>query len=65
MTGTHIVTEDRRKTRVTVGESSIDEEIEEARGNVSKFTTALITDIDKRINVDSKVGLMRKGKMSK
>ena len=59
-TGTLIVTEERRKTRVTVGENSISEDIEKARENVSKFTTALISDIDERINVDSKVGLMRK-----
>ena len=50
-TGTLIVTEERRGTRVTIDENSISKEF--------LFCTALISDIDDRVNVDVKVGLMR------
>ena len=58
-TGTLIVTEEQRRTRVTIDENSISEEMEKARQNVSPFCTALISDIDDRVNVDVKVGIMR------
>ena len=58
-TGTLIVTEERRRTRVTIDENSISEEMEKARQNVCPFCTALISDIDDRVNVDVKVGIMR------
>ena len=58
-TGTLIVTEERRRTRVTIDENSISEEMKKARQNVSSFCTALISDLDDRVNVDVKVGLMR------
>ena len=44
---------------MTTDENSISEEMEKARQNVSSFCTALISDIDDRVNVDGKVCLMR------
>ena len=57
-TGTLIVTEERRRTRVTIDENFISEEMEKARQNVSLFCTALISDIDDHVNV-VKVGVTR------
>ena len=59
--GTLIVTEERRRTRVTNADSSgLEGTLSKAKMSVNKFVTELKSEIDDRIKKDQKVELMKK-----